>query len=615
MVFCFALSFNVQAQIQEIRKIQKNLPFVKNEKAKIDAWNTLASLFTQNRRDSVLYYADLAEKHAMAIDYIAGIAKASNYKGNYYMTLNNYLSAKYYNKALELSKKAKDTSIICESMNNIGASLYIDQNQKLAMKYLYDADDLAKKMQKDSIRSLLLLNMAGVDVDLTAKQRDSVSELALSIAKKYNDKIKILQYADVHARTLYNPFSGLVTYLKANIAKADSMGNTTMKIHFLRRLAEGYMINHDGANGVKYYEQAIQLCRENSYQVMTAHILGELFKYYRTQGNMERSGFYADQMVQEYQKLSDVAKKSGFNYVDYVMSQNNLKIEQERAETQKRIIIVFSIVTILALLLLFFVYRSYRIKKNYAKVQEELHEKSKEREADLADREKFYNTIISVMAHDLRSPFSSIMMASELYTVGGDTLSDEEKNQIMVKMKDISLMSIQFMEGLLAWVKSRMDGYVYQAKSYNLNQLILEANAFCLSEQENKNIKLELKSPTTDEIQGDKNMLLFVFRNILSNATKYSKTNGVVEVAANKENGNLLLSFTDYGIGMTEDGLKNLFSYQENADSATGKVKGAGIALTICKEMVVKMNGKIWAESIKMEGSTFYISLPYQASI
>ncbi|TCD00669.1 HAMP domain-containing histidine kinase [Pedobacter frigidisoli] len=612
MAFLCAISFESEAQIQEIRKIQKNLPFVKNEKAKIDAWNTLASLFTQNKRDSVLYYADLAEKHATAINYVAGIAKASNYKGEYYMTLNNYLSAKYYNKALELSKKAKDTSIICESMNNIGASLYIDQNQKLAMKYLYDADDLAKKMQKDSIRSLLLLNMAGVDVSLTAEKRDSISSLALSIAKKYKDEIKILQYADVHARTLYNPFSGLVTFLKANIAKADSMGNTTMKIHFLRRLAEAYIINKDGTNGVKYYEEAIQLCRENSYQVMTAHILGELFKYYRSQGNMERSGYFADQMVQEYQKLSDVAKKSGFNYVDYVMSPNNLKVEQERAETQKRIIIVFSILIALTLLLLFFVYRSYRIKKNYAKVQEELHEKSKEREADLADREKFYNTIISVMAHDLRSPFSSIMMASDLYTMGGDTLSEEEKNQIMVKMKDISLMSIQFMEGLLAWVKSRMDGYVYQAKSYNLNQLVLEANAFCLNEQENKNIKLELKSSANDQIQGDKNMLLFVFRNILSNATKYSGMSKVITVNLIEKQGSLLLSFTDYGIGMTDDGLKNLFSYQENADSKTGKVKGAGIALTICKEMIGKMNGKIWAESIRMEGSTFYISLPHQ---
>src|SRR6202012_931104 len=94
-----------------------------------------------------------------------------------------------------------------------------------------------------------------------------------------------------------------------------------------------------------------------------------------------------------------------------------------------------------------------------------------------------------------------------------------------------------------------------------------------------------------------KQMLLFISRNIISNATKYSPQNSVIRVYAEAINNEAIVTFEDHGNGMTAEQIANLFVVNEAAAMDGTAVKGAGIALSICYDMVTQMHGRLWVES------------------
>lgn len=222
----------------------------------------------------------------------------------------------------------------------------------------------------------------------------------------------------------------------------------------------------------------------------------------------------------------------------------------------------------------------------------------------------FCQTLIAILAHDLRQPFASIVMTADVIKHTRRPLAADEMHLIFEELSNTAAKSIELLDGLLYWVKSKKENSTGKTQSLFLNDLIHEANSLYLYDQISNNITLYNIIPERQIICTHKEMLQFINRNILSNATKYSRNGGTIGVTCSEDSGWITVAFTDRGNGMTDNQLQTLFNLQDNEPPASGYLKSAGMAMSICKDMIERMNGKIWAESTPGEGTTFYYSLP-----
>ena len=137
------------------------------------------------------------------------------------------------------------------------------------------------------------------------------------------------------------------------------------------------------------------------------------------------------------------------------------------------------------------------------------------------------------------------------------------------------------------------------------NLVLLEPNA----KQKRITLKSSIQEKTFAYV--DERVVDAVIRNLISNALKFTRTDGHVEVAVTQDERSLKVSVSDTGIGISSDDLPKLFRIDEKyRDSGTAGEIGTGLGLILCKELIEKSGGNIWAESEVGKGTTFSFTLP-----
>jgi K+-sensing histidine kinase KdpD len=232
------------------------------------------------------------------------------------------------------------------------------------------------------------------------------------------------------------------------------------------------------------------------------------------------------------------------------------------------------------------------------------------RSKELELQGNFTQTVVAVLAHDLRQPFATLVMTADMLKHTKKPMNADEIHLLFEGLRNTASKSMELLDGLLYWVKSTDDSYDIKTQPLLLHDLIYEANSLYLYDQLNKHITLYNIVPERQLIYAHKEMLQFINRNILSNATKYSPTGGIIGVTCSEDEDWITVAFTDQGNGMTTEQLEALFYMKDDCTNTSGLLKSAGIAMSICRDMILKMNGKIWAESVPGEGATFYYAVP-----
>ncbi|WP_160292082.1 sensor histidine kinase [Pedobacter lusitanus] len=597
------------SQTSEINQLESSLGSIKDSIKYVDVLNRIAMLSHMNYRDSCQYYAAKAKAIAIRHDYSKGIADASNCEGIYNVAVNNYLSAKYFNDALRLYRSINDQENVCQVLMNIGLMMNVDKEEKEAIKYIYLAYEKSKTLEHDSIRSLLITNLMYIDQHLSESRREQLFKEGKAIAEKYHDQRVLLSYEQLSGIKLYNSGEkqrGIAIQVRG-LAKADSLGLQNTKVLFYMGLGDTFLDLENPERGIDFYKKGLESSRKYSYPDLYIQFAERLYDYYKTQNQMDKAYYYMGLLLAKRDMISKATNKSGYNYMNFALNENENEELKIKENSNLKLISLLGCLFALSIALLFLFYRSLKVKKLYGEVQRELHETALKQNTELQQTNHFNTMLISVIAHDIRQPFNNIVMLSSIFNTDIDLLTEHEKMDVMAELSETSQKSLSFMDGLLEWIKSQKNGFKYQPSKIILNDLIPEANAFFKIAQAKKGLKMVLAIPEQTEILVHRQMLLFIIRNILNNATKYSPVNGVITISTHLEDQKTVIAIKDQGPGMSQEKLDKLFK-ANSTDWENTKDKGAGLALNISYEMALMMGVKIWATSTIGEGTTFYLS-------
>ncbi|MFA3782029.1 ATP-binding protein [Melioribacteraceae bacterium 4301-Me] len=219
--------------------------------------------------------------------------------------------------------------------------------------------------------------------------------------------------------------------------------------------------------------------------------------------------------------------------------------------------------------------------------------------------------LFSIVAHDLRSPFYSLLGFTQLLRDEFDNTPDEEKKEyidnIAVSLKNL----LALIDNLLTWARINMNKVNFEPDIIYLDYVIKKVIDSLKFAAHQKSISIINNCPPEQKVYADSNMIETVIRNLVSNAIKFTHENGKVEINVKDQKENILIEIKDNGIGMDETSLSSLFQNNSNrSSSGTKNEQGTGLGLIICKEFIEKNNGKLNIQSKVGEGSTFSFTLP-----
>jgi signal transduction histidine kinase len=218
---------------------------------------------------------------------------------------------------------------------------------------------------------------------------------------------------------------------------------------------------------------------------------------------------------------------------------------------------------------------------------------------------------MSIISHDLKSPFNGILGLASLLLQDYDELSESERKEFIENIEVSAQSAFKLLENLLEWSRIQTGKIHFTFEELNLGRLIYENFLLLQSTAEKKQIHLYNYAPPDCFIFADRNSMSTIIRNLLTNAIKFTAKGGKISVHSNQVDNMWEISISDTGTGIKPENLVKLFKTGETVKTrGTENEKGTGLGLLLCKEFVEKNGGTIRAESTPGMGSKFIFTVP-----
>ncbi|MBN1951533.1 MAG: hybrid sensor histidine kinase/response regulator [Bacteroidales bacterium] len=239
------------------------------------------------------------------------------------------------------------------------------------------------------------------------------------------------------------------------------------------------------------------------------------------------------------------------------------------------------------------------------------HLKLRQRERELSDLNATKDTLLSVISHDLKTPFFNIMGLGEILLSQYESLSDEDVKEFITNIVDSSRVSHSLLDNLLNWTRIQTGKIKHSPEIIDLKELVEDILRFVRQQAINKEVECTEELHDETQVYADSNMVQTILRNLVTNAIKYTPRGGkiVLKVAGDREKVNIEVS--DTGVGLSEERRKSLFtSGTISSTPGTDNEPGTGFGLILTHEFVNLNKGTIEVESELGKGTTFRVSLP-----
>ena len=236
---------------------------------------------------------------------------------------------------------------------------------------------------------------------------------------------------------------------------------------------------------------------------------------------------------------------------------------------------------------------------------------NKNNELKLVELNATKDKLFSIIAHDLRTPLSSLLGFSNLLYKNLHKYDKTKVEKHLLTINQVAQRTNNLLEDLLLWSKAQSDKVVFNPQKVLLTEICNEILENQNERAEEKNINMKCSGLENIIISADVNMIKTVLRNLVSNAIKFTNPNGQIVISAKTDQEEVTIEVSDNGMGISKQDISKLWDLSQDFKRAgTADEYGTGFGLTICKDFVEKHSGSIWVESELEKGSNFKFTIP-----
>ncbi|MFY0599614.1 MAG: tetratricopeptide repeat protein [Cyclobacteriaceae bacterium] len=523
---------------------------------------------------------------------IRGASGALNDVAFVYWNNNHYQeAAEYYEKSLTLNKQVSNENGVAMINNNLGM-LYADLGDYQKSLDNFNKTLAARRAGKEPIGIISSLINMSVVLNNLERYEESVVHLseALDISRELYDKHQM--------RSVYGMLSE--TY--------EKMGEVDKSLKYF----DLYKTFHE-----EIQRETVKVINEElkKEKLQKQVVEAEKAKKENELLRKELEIYKQDQLIQSKDSLnqelySDLSK----NQIAIQLLENEKRVSELEAASQelkteqliverRNLIITVLIIIISVLIISVLVLIVLRKTKKHAASLSKKNQAIEIQSIALREANDLKDKMFSIIAHDLRSPISSLQgffMAIDSFEVG------EELRGALGSVESQLTSSATLLDNLLTWSRSQIQNADPIIENVDVRALVDESFQLLQFQAEKKNVKLTNLISDDCQLRSDKNMINIVIRNLVQNAVKFTPKGGEVKVGFEVDRGHKLISISDTGVGMDQDKIEKLFDISTNRSTeGTNREKGSGLGLILCKELIEKIDGLIEVSSKPGTGSVF----------
>jgi signal transduction histidine kinase len=549
-------------------------------------------------------------------------------------------SLEYFIKALNTAESLNDTFALSEAFYNIGTFYeYVDE-YGMALQYYLKALEIDTSQNDIEEISWSYINLGNINMKLN---RYDEALKYLVKAKNTSTEIKD-QYINIHLNLSFayyflekSELDTVEIYINKAREIYEQYKFDRLQPDIISIEADLLMARNQSAESIKLYNKAIDIYDQQNTKAGLSDIYESRAKAYENIGNLENAYLSlqkANELINDIRK-NEIAKVLGeFEQKEATKEQlKQLQLEQQLlAQTQETdflrvranfryalLSIVFILIfTVLALYMYIIKRKNNRllqenietINQQRSQLQAQYYEMEASRK-ELSELNATKDKFFSILAHDLKNPFNTLMGLSEVLLNNKEIKDSDQYDELIEGIHKTASSGYNLLENLLEWSRSQTGNIKLDPQSVSLEKIITSNIHFFHEDLREKKIETVIHNHYDNFVFADSNMVNFIVRNLLNNAIKFSYPGGKIELSVEQKNDFYVVNVRDYGIGMNPETIENLFKIDKSVQrKGTSGETGTGLGLILCKEFVAKNDGEIWVESTQGEGSRFSFSLP-----
>ena len=555
--------------------------------------------YRHNMPERCLYIANLGLKLVQQTNNKEAESFLYNNIGVIYWYLSDYGNAlENHFKALKLGEEINDNLSIAKAQNNIANVFYSLTDFKKALKYYFDTLKIYEKEKNGAIMVKNTLSNIGSSYSNLKKYDLALTYLrkALKYAKNTEDLAGVsdtFNNIGVVYMEIKNYRLALFYFNKA-LKIAQEINSTPSMINIYINIGNVHTEKKNYPKSLEFLNLSLKLAKDFKALDYLKETYRSFYTLYKAQKNhkLALKYFQLTSDIQDSVMKNTIKKKiSGLEF-KYQIEKNEKELNELRKHKLEQEL-------------------RYKYIEENKKILEEKNEEVERKNKLLEDTNTSKDKFFSIIAHDLKNPFSGIIGLSSFMYENYDSLTDEEKMDFIKQIEDSSKGSFQLLENLLLWSRAQTGGLKFDPEKINLKIVINECISLLSLYAKNKNISTSSDLDYDIFVYADLYMVKTILRNLINNAIKFTRNSGSIVVSAKMKGSFVETTVSDNGVGITPVDLDSLFKLDVKfRNYGTNKETGSGLGLLLCKEFIEKNGGEITVCSEVNKGSNFMFTLP-----
>lgn len=577
--------------------------------------------FIKSNYDSALRYDLMSLKIYSDLNDSSGIAKSLNSIGEDYLEREFYSMAyDYYHKAFTTAQNIDDSLTMGISTYNMGRVLKEQGDYEQALIYINQALDISSSIGDEEGIAYANFDTGGIYMMLGQHQEAleklnsalDISHMLSSyilIPQIYNQKGELYEAQGDYIKAIENYQEALNYHLRMNNKRGTAIS--------YKGLGSVYSEKGDYGKAEEFFKECLSIANEVRSMDLQSNCYLELSELFEKKNQSKQAFNYFKLYKAAQDTLYSTTKSEQLAQlqIEHLTQQRDLEIEllkqreaQQGAQMKQDELIRNVLVVIVAFftILLITLYRSSTRRKKMNNLLIKQQQELEQQRTELVELNKVKDKFFSIISHDLRSPINNLAGMSSLLTSGN--LTWEETKALSSSIQNQLKHASKLLDNLLDWVLLQSNEIKIRKEVINLRQLVND-NLDFFNDLNEKDLQL-INEVDDIEVLADRNMIDLIFRNLISNAMKFTDKGGLITISNRMENGKVVVSVSDTGIGVPNEVKEDLFDFKAHySRKGTANEKGTGLGLKLCKEFVDRNGGEIWVESEEGKGSAFKFTL------